>query len=56
MYVREALSTIDPGQTYQKQSKVEVASIAANGDVLQAKTYGYGSLTTPQKTVNCSYC
>lgn len=55
VYIQESLSTIDPGTAFQKQSKVVVSGISNTGAVTESKTFGYASLSTEQKKVNCSY-
>jgi RHS repeat-associated protein len=53
-YISSALKTIDPGQSYQVQSKTE-QTIDNSGNVTQVKTYDYGNLTTPLRTDNFTY-
>ena len=55
VYIQESLSTIDPGTAFQKQSKVVISGISNTGAVTESKTFGYASLSTEQKKVNCSY-
>jgi RHS repeat-associated protein len=55
LYIQEALSTIDPGTAFSKQSKQVISSISNTGAVTESKSFGFGSLTTEQKKTNCSY-
>ncbi|MFN8006848.1 MAG: hypothetical protein U0V70_07470 [Terriglobia bacterium] len=53
-YVSAVLTTLDPGQSYQKQSKTE-QTMDIYGNVTQSKVYEYGNLTTPVRTYTHSY-
>src|SRR4051812_28766082 len=53
-YLGATLSTLDPGQSYTKQSKAEQTADAF-GNVTQKKIYDYGNLTTAARTFNTSY-
>ncbi len=53
-YISAVLSTMDPGQSYQKQSKSEQA-MDVYGNVTQAKAYAYGNLVTPARTTTNTY-
>jgi YD repeat-containing protein len=53
-YIGETLTTIDQGQSYQKQSKT-TQTIDQYGNVLTAVLYGYGSLSTPLRSTTCNY-
>jgi hypothetical protein len=55
VYIQESLTTIDVGTAFQKQSKVVISGISNTGAVTESKTFGYASLSTEQKKVNCSY-
>jgi RHS repeat-associated protein len=53
-YVGSVLTTLDPGQPYSKQSKVE-QTFGKYGNVTQRKVYDYSSLTTPARTYTYTY-
>jgi len=53
-YVNAVLNTIDPGQSYQKQSKTE-QTLDGYGNLTQMKIYGFGSLVTAAKTYTNYY-
>lgn len=56
-YITSAITTLDPGAAYQKQSKTEQA-LDAYGNVVQTKIYDFGSGTTVgalARTYNNSY-
>jgi len=43
------LTTLDPGQSYQKQSKTE-QTLYAYGNLTQSKVYHFGNFVTPART------
>ncbi|MCI0718594.1 MAG: hypothetical protein L0338_06410, partial [Acidobacteria bacterium] len=53
-YLASVVTMIDPGQSYQKQSKTEQA-LDANGNVLWTRVYPYGDLTTAVRTTSYTY-
>jgi hypothetical protein len=53
-YIGTVLLTVDPGQSYQKQSKTE-QTLDIYGNLTLRKEYGYGSLVTPAKTYTNAY-
>jgi RHS repeat-associated protein len=53
-YIAAVLSTLDEGQSYQKQSKTE-QTLDTHGNVTETKLYDYGNLTTPARTYTNTY-
>jgi RHS repeat-associated protein len=53
-YISSVLTTLNEGQSYQKQSKTE-QTLDTHGNVLQSKVYNYGNLTTPARTYNYTW-
>jgi len=53
-YIGTVLVTIDPGQSYQKQSKTE-QTLDVYGNLTLRKEYGFGSLVTPAKIFTNTY-
>jgi YD repeat-containing protein len=54
VYQSSALTTLNPGASYQAQSKTE-QTLDAYGTVTQTKQYAYGNLTTPARTYAYTY-
>jgi YD repeat-containing protein len=53
-YIATAIKTLDPGQSYQAQSKTTQV-VGGRGNVTQVQNYNYGNLTTPARTYNYTY-
>ena len=53
-YLGSALTTLDPGQSYQKQSKTE-QWLDRWGNVTETRLYDYGNLIMPARTVLNTY-
>ena len=53
-YLGSALTTLDPGQSYQKQSKTE-QWLDRWGNVTETRLYDYGNLNIPARTVLNTY-
>lgn len=53
-YTSAVLTTLDPGQSYQKQSKLE-QTLNVYGSVTQSKIYDFGNLVTPARTYTHTY-
>ena len=53
-YISSTVSTLDPGQSYQAQSKTTQA-IDGYGNVTQVQKYNYGNLSTPARTYTYTY-
>ncbi|MBI4910107.1 MAG: hypothetical protein HY820_41200 [Acidobacteria bacterium] len=53
-YIGAVLSTVDPGQSYVKQSKTE-QTLDVYGNLTQRKEYAFGNLVTPAKTYTNTY-
>jgi RHS repeat-associated protein len=53
-YIGTVLVTIDPGQSYQKQSKTE-QTLDVFGNLTLRKEYAFGNLVTPAKTYTNTY-
>jgi hypothetical protein len=53
-FISSALTTADPGQSYQVQSK-STQSVDNYGNVTQVNGYDFGNLSTPARTTNYTY-
>jgi len=53
-YISAALTTLDMGAAFQKQSKIE-QTVDTHGNLTQYKIYNYGNLTTPARTYTNTY-
>jgi RHS repeat-associated protein len=53
-YIGSAVTTLDPGTAYQKQSKT-AQTIDAHGNATSASLYDFGNLSTPARTYSTAY-
>jgi len=53
-YISSTLTTLDPGQAYQAQSKT-TQNVDIYGNVWQVNNYDYVNLSTPARTYNYTY-